>query len=154
MNCNDVRENLLDVLAGAQAAPEVMAHLRQCGDCTAELDGLRKTMALLDEWEAPAPSPYFVGRVQAHVREEQAKTATVGAGFLAWLRKPVMAGSLAALLVVGGAVYRFVIQQPPSPPAGTAAADVEQLDKNSDLYLNTDLIDELSGGPSDDVAEP
>jgi anti-sigma factor RsiW len=153
MNCNDVRENLVDVLAGEQAAPEVTAHLRQCNACTAELDGLRKTMALLDEWEAPAPSPYFVSRVQAHVREEREKTAA-RSGFLAWLRRPVLAGSLATLLVAGGALYRFVLQQPTSPPVGTAAADVEQLDKNSDLYLNTDLIDELSGGPSDDVAEP
>jgi anti-sigma factor RsiW len=152
MNCNDVRENLVDVLAGEQATPEVMAHLRQCNDCTAELDSLRKTMALLDEWEAPAPSAYFVSRVQAHVREEREKTAAKS-GFLAWLRRPVLAGSLATLLVVGGTVYRLVIQPPPPPP-GTATADVEQLDKNSDLYLNTDLIDELSGGPSDDVAEP
>lgn|SRR5512146_2365521 len=152
MNCNDVRENLVDALAGEQAAPEVMAHLRQCNDCATELESLRKTMALLDEWEAPAPSPYFVSRVQAHVREEREKTVA-RSGFLAWLRRPVLAGSLATLLVVGGTVYRLVIQPPPPPP-GTATADVEQLDKNSDLYLNTDLIDELSGGPSDDVAEP
>ncbi|HST78767.1 MAG TPA: hypothetical protein VLN58_09795, partial [Verrucomicrobiae bacterium] len=65
MNCNDVRENLMDVLAEGQSAPEVLAHLRECGPCSQELDGLRKTMALLDEWEAPEPSPYFLTRLQA-----------------------------------------------------------------------------------------
>ena len=153
MNCEEFRENVMDVLAAEHVAPEATAHLSQCSACSAELDGLRKTMALLDEWAAPTASPYFVGRVQAHIREEQERAAAK-VGFLFWLRKPALAGSLAALLVVGGALYRFVIQQPPSPPPGTPVADVEQLDKNSDLYLNTDLIDELSGGPSDDVAQP
>jgi hypothetical protein len=32
--------------------------------------------------------------------------------------------------------------------------DVESLDKNADLIVNSDLIDEMTGGPSDDVAEP
>jgi hypothetical protein len=152
MNCEEFRENLMDVLAAEHVGPEATAHLSQCSACSAELDGLRKTMALLDEWSAPAPSPYFVSRVQAHVREEQGRAQAKG-GFLFWLRKPALAGSLAALLVVGGALFRIVIEQPPSPSTGPVA-DVEQLDKNSDLYLNTDLIDELSGGPSDDVAVP
>ncbi len=153
MNCKDVREKLMDVLAEGQTAPEVMAHLRQCNACTAEIDGLRKTMALLDEWKDPEPSPYFLTRLQAHVREEQQKSPAK-AGFLAWLRKPALAGSLAAMLVVSGVLYRLAVQQPPPPPPGTPVADVEQLDKNNDLYVNTDLIDELTGGPSDDVAEP
>jgi hypothetical protein len=33
---------------------------------------------------------------------------------------------------------------------------VESLDRNADLLVNSDndLIDEMTGGPSDDVAEP
>jgi hypothetical protein len=154
MNCNDVRENFLDVLAEGQTAPEVLAHLRQCNACTQELEGLRGTMALLDEWEAPAPSPYFLTRLQAHVREEQQK-APVRSSIFAWLRKPVMAASLAAALIVGGVTYKFVIPiiEGP-PPTQNAVADVESLDKNADLIVNSDLIDEMTGGPSDDVAEP
>jgi len=152
MNCNDVRENLIDVLAEGQTAPEVLAHLRQCNACTQELEGLRSTMALMDEWEAPEPSPYFLTRLQAHVREER-QNEPVRSSIFAWLRKPVMAASLAAALIVGGVTYRYVIDVP--PPADTAAVtDVESLDKNADLIVNSDLIDEMSGGPSDDVAEP
>jgi hypothetical protein len=154
MNCNDVRENLLDVLAEEQSAPEVLAHLRQCNACTQELEGLRSTMALMDEWEAPEPSPYFLTRLQAHVREERQKEP-VRSGIFAWLRKPVMAASLAAALIVGGVSYRFVLPLITEKPADTAAvSDVESLDKNADLIVNSDLIDEMSGGPSDDVAEP
>ena len=32
-------------------------------------------MALLDEWQAPEPSPYFDVRLQARLREEMAKPA-------------------------------------------------------------------------------
>jgi len=158
MNCNDVRENLIDVLAEGQTAPEVLAHLRQCNACTQELEGLRSTMALMDEWEAPEPSPYFLTRLQAHVREERQKEP-VRSSIFAWLRKPVMAASLAAALIVGGATYRFVMPMigdgPNTPSVDNAAvSDVESLDKHADLIVNSDLIDEMSGGPSDDVAEP
>lgn len=156
MNCNNVRENLLDVLAEGQTAPEVLAHLRQCNACTQELEGLRSTMALMDEWEAPEPSPYFLTRLQAHVREERQKEP-VRSSVFAWLRKPVMAASLAAALIVGGISYRYIATSEPGPSAqadNAAVSDVESLDKNADLIVNSDLIDEMSGGPSDDVAEP
>ena len=153
MNCNNVRENLMDVLAEEQSAPEVLAHLRQCNACTQELESLRSTMALMDEWEAPEPSPYFLTRLQAHVREERQKEP-VRSSVFAWLRRPVMAASLAAALIVGGVSYRFVIPMLYPPPVENAVADVESLDKNADLIVNSDLIDEMSGDPSDDVAEP
>jgi negative regulator of sigma E activity len=155
ITCKNVRETLMDALAEEQTAPEVLAHLRECAGCSAELDGLRKTMALLDEWEAPEPSPYFLTRVKAHAREEQ-KTP-VHAGPLAWFRKPVLAATFAAVLAAGGVVLRLSVfenEAPATPQVGTAVADIEQLDKNADVLVNTDLIDELSGAPSDDVAEP
>jgi hypothetical protein len=112
-------------------------------------------MALLDEWEAPEPSPYFLTRLQAHVREEQ-QNAPARSSIFAWLRKPVMAASLAAALIVGGVTYKFVMPIIEGGPAPTenAVTDVESLDKNADLIVNSDLIDEMTGGPSDDVAEP
>jgi anti-sigma factor RsiW len=151
MNCKDVRENLMDVLAQEQAAPEVLAHLRQCSDCAAEMEGLRKTMALLDEWEAPEPSPYFLTRLKAHAREEQEK-APVRSGLLAWLRKPALAGSLAAMLLASGVLYRLAIIEPPS---NGAADDVQALDKDHDLLTNSnnDLINEMAGLPSDDATD-
>jgi anti-sigma factor RsiW len=159
MNCEDVRENLIELLAegspssGHGADPEVAAHVRQCAACTGELDSLRRTMALLDEWEAPEPSPYFLTRLRAHVKEEREK-APARSGVFSWMRRPAMAVSLATVLAAGGLIYRFGGFTEPVQPSDTGAvADVEALDRNHDVLVNTDLIDELSGSPSDDVTE-
>ena len=113
---------------------------------------MRKTMALLDEWEVPEPSPYFLTRVRAHVKEE-AEKAPAKSGVFAWMRRPVMAVSLAAVLAAGGLLYRIVIVPPPPPPDQGVLFDVEALDKNHDVLVKTDLIDEMTGGQSDDVVE-
>lgn len=153
MNCNEVRENLVELLAEGYGNPGVAAHVRQCATCGQELESLRKTMALLDEWEAPEPSPYFLTRLRAHVKEEREK-APASSGIFAWMRRPAMAVSLATLLAAGGLLY-IGIGKPPidGPAVGTALADVEALDKNHEVLVNTDLIDEMTGGPSDDVSE-
>jgi len=156
MNCNDVRENLIELLTGGQADPQVTAHVSQCNACTAELAYMQDTMALLDEWEAPEPSAYFLTRLRAHVKEEREKAPA--AKWVAWLRRPVLAVSLATMLAAGGLLYRLVDvthqTQQESPAPGTAVADIESLDKNHDLLIDTDLVNELTGAPSDDVAEP
>ena len=111
---------------------------------------MRKTMALMDEWEAPEPSPYFLTRLRAHVKEEREKAP---APMFGWLRRPLLAASLATILAAGGVVYRLTVGTPP-PVSSDAVADIDSLDKNHDLILDTDLVNELSGAPSDDVAEP
>jgi len=159
MNCNHVRENLIEMLATesqveSQVDPALVAHVRECDACTRELESLRKTMALLDEWEAPEPSPYFLTRLGAHVKEEREK-APARSGIFGWMRRPAMAVSLAGVLVAGGLVYRFSIGGPPIANAtpGTPVADMQILDKNQDVLTSSDIIDEMSGGPSDDVTE-
>lgn len=150
MNCKDVRENLIELITDGPADPQVTTHVSQCSACTAELASMRKTMALLDEWEAPEPSPYFLTRMRAHMKEEQEKAPA--AKWVAWLRRPVLAVSLATVLAAGGLTYRLVQVAPPADPG--AVADIESLDKNHDLIIDTDLVNELTGAPSDDVAEP
>lgn len=154
MNCNDVRENLIELLTDGPADPQMTAHVSQCSACTAELASMRKTMALLDEWESPEPSPYFLTRLRAHVKEEREKAP---ASMFGWLRRPMLAAALATVLAAGAVVYRLIY--PPDinsgqPQVGTAVADIESLDKNHDLLIDTDLVNELTGDPSDDVAEP
>src|SRR5215472_10021465 len=158
MNCNEVRENLIELLApesplaGHQADSAVTAHVRACGACAQELESLRKTMALLDEWEAPEPSPYFLTRLRAHVKEEREK-APARSSVFGWLRRPAMAVSLAALLLAGGLIYRIGIMEPVQIQEGSAVADVEALDRNHEVLTKTDLIDEMSGAPSEDVTD-
>src|SRR5215467_16229244 len=121
MNCNDVRENLIELLTDGPADPQVTAHVSQCSACAEELSSMRKTMALLDEWESPEPSPYFLTRLRAHVKEEREK-APVRSGIFSWMRRPAMAVSLATLLVAGGLVYRYGGFVEPPPPAESVNA--------------------------------
>jgi len=155
MNCNNVRENLIELLAEGPADAGITAHVKECSACSQELESLRKTMALLDEWEVPETSPYFLTRLQAHIKEERNKAPH---GLFAWLRRPIAAVSLAAVIAGGAVFYQLrttdkIIATPPPAPAGTAVGDLEALEKNHDLYVNTDLIDEITGGPSSDTSE-
>jgi predicted anti-sigma-YlaC factor YlaD len=150
MKCNEICELLPDLAAGlTAAAPEVNDHLRSCADCTGTLEEFRKTMALLDEWQAPDPSPYFDTRLRARLREEAAKEQP--SRWLAWVRKPALAVSLAVMLVAGVTVWMGrkggVTPQPMQP--GTAVSDLQTLDKNLDVFADSDsdgasdLLDDL-----------
>ena len=85
MKCNETRELMPDLAAGlAAVTPEVKAHLESCAECAGKLEAFRQTMSLMDEWQAPEPSPYFDVRLRARLREE---SATQSAGWLHWLRQ-------------------------------------------------------------------
>lgn len=149
MNCKEVREHLLD-LAQPAATPKtaVEEHLRGCSACAAELDSLRSTMALLDEWKAPEVSPYFDQRLQARIRETEAEPQ----GWLAWLRRPALAAVAVALVGVGVVLIGTGPKTTPPTPATpimqivpngvSAVADLKALDQNEELYANFELLDE------------
>ena len=147
MKCNDkdIGEQLMDAASGQPLSPKLAEHLRACSACAEHLASLRSTMALLDEWQPPEPSPYFDTRLRARLREEAARPR----GWLVWLRKPALAAAMFALLVIGGMLYRpaapspQVISQAQLQP-GTAVGDLQELDKNHELLANFDLLDDLS----------
>jgi predicted anti-sigma-YlaC factor YlaD len=159
MNCTQIRELLPDLAAGMGAStpePEVEKHIASCADCAAHLRELQKTMALLDEWQAPEPSPYFDTRLQARLREEMARPATGWLNWVNWLRRPAWAMSLAAVifagaLFVGSKSYIFqteaIATKPPSlglpVQPGTAVGDLQALERNDELYADFDVLDEL-----------
>ena len=155
MNCKQVGEHLLDLASGGPPAPPgVEEHVKGCGACSAQLQELRSTMALLDEWQAPEPSPYFNTRLRARLREE---AQTEPRGGLGWLRRPALAVTMAVLMV--GALLSFqagrdlntssaalngdrVVAQP-----GTAVSDLQTLDRNDELLANFELLDEIGPEP-------
>jgi len=157
MNCNQIRELLPDLAAGIDAStPEVNHHIASCADCAVHLRDLRQTMALLDEWQAPEPSPYFDTRLQARLREEMARPQTR----FAWLRRPVWAMSLAAVMFAGALTIgvgignkSYIVEseaiatKPPTPglpvQPGTAVGDLQALDRNDELYADFDMLDQL-----------
>jgi hypothetical protein len=109
---------------------------------------MRETMRLLDDWTVDEPSPYFDVRLRARLREEMAKGSS---GWLEWLRKPLLAATMALVLVAGVTFYRTGGGgNTPAPMAnsyepGTAVGDLQALDKNHDLYSDsdTDVLDDL-----------
>jgi predicted anti-sigma-YlaC factor YlaD len=144
MKCDEIKEMMVDVAAGAEeATPAMNEHLLSCSACANKLSDMRKTMALLDEWQAPEPSPYFDTRLAARMREERAKPQR--AAWLSWFRAPVLAGAMALVLMMVGGVNWFKTAPPPPPVAalGTAVGDLQALDKNGDLYANFDVLDDL-----------
>jgi predicted anti-sigma-YlaC factor YlaD len=163
MKCHEIRELMPDLAAGLSAATtETEQHLHACAECAGQLEELRQTMALLDEWQAPEPSPYFDVRLGARLREEAAKPQP--ASWLHWFRKPALAVSLATLMVMGislfrgdGYVHRTPIAdmnvQPEPVQPGTAVGDLQALDKNNDLYSDFDVLDDLAVQP-DVTANP
>src|SRR5271157_106318 len=75
--CAGMETKLADLLLEPEAAhAEVREHAAGCEACRRELDELRATMALMDDWTATEPNPYFMTRFEARLREEkQAKPA-------------------------------------------------------------------------------
>jgi anti-sigma factor RsiW len=139
---------LMDMAAGRPPERGVEEHLRACPACAGQLEALRQTMALLDEWPAPEPSPYFDSRLGARLRTEAARPQS----WLAWLRKPVLAGALMALLIVAGLLIGPG-QNPVRPPEtvaavevqpGTAVGDLQELEKNHEIFVDFDMLDDLS----------
>ena len=151
MKCKKIRELMPDLASGRSATtPQVEQHVRSCAECASKLEEMRKTMALLDEWQAPEPSPYFDGRLQARLREEMARPA---GGWLEWMRRPALALALTLLLAVGISVVRtkqtatntqaFAPAWTTPAEPGTAVGDLQALDKNHDLYADFDVLDDL-----------
>ena len=126
--------------------PQAAAHLRGCEACANELASLRSTMALLDEWQAPEPSPYFDAKLRARLKAEPEPVR----GWRQWLVplagwKPAMAVALAAVMVVGITVYKQTDveqQQITVVQPGSAVSDLQKLDKNQELYASFDLLDD------------
>jgi predicted anti-sigma-YlaC factor YlaD len=159
MKCNETRELMPDLAAGLIAVtPEVKAHLDSCAECAGKLEAFRQTMSLLDEWQAPEPSPYFDVRLRARLREESARQS---AGWMRWLRKPVLAASFALVMVVGVSLVRMnsgekgnnTASSPVAAEPGTAVGDLQALEKNQNLYSDFDVLDDLAVQP-DVTANP
>jgi hypothetical protein len=153
MKCEEIRGLMPDLASGSvEATPEITGHLAGCAVCAGKLEEFRKTMALLDEWQAPEPSPYFDVRLQARLREEMAKPQ---AGWMSWFRRPVLAAALTVLMAVGigvflhdGRAYRPADNMVADNDAaltepGSAVSDLSALDKNHDLFSDFELLDDL-----------
>jgi len=163
-NCTGMDVELAGLLLDPSlASAKVQTHVAECGDCQDELAELKATMQVLDAWKAPAPSPYFLTRLGARMREER-EAAPAGwlAGAIARLRatvaygpglhvRPLAAVALTVVLLVGGGTYLGVTDwMQPVQPAGQNAAvvhDLQTLDSNAQVL---DQMEALTGNQNGD----
>jgi hypothetical protein len=162
MDCKTTKTYLADLLLDPAAASAASReHVAACADCSRELDELRTTMAAMDAWEAPEPTPYFDTRLAARLREERENPP---AGVWERMRarllygsnlhaRPVAAGALALLLLMGGGTAVWVQHgaQPPAPQESATVHDLQLLDGNAQVYQQLNSLDadsDDSGNPS------
>ncbi|MGO9517552.1 MAG: anti-sigma factor family protein [Candidatus Korobacteraceae bacterium] len=163
-NCPGMDAELAGLLLDpSPASAKVQAHVAECKRCQDELADLKTTVQALDAWKAPAPSPYFLTRLGARMREErEAVPAGWLAGAIARLRatvkygsglhvRPLAAVALTVVLLVGGGTYLGVTDwMQPAQQTGQNAAvvsDLQTLDSNAQVL---DQMEALTGNQNGD----
>lgn len=161
MQCTGMESKLADLLLDPDAVPaKVRVHVEQCGHCQKELAELQATMALMDTWESPEPSPYFMTRLDARMREERRAEPV---GWFARLRarlaygpamhvRPIAAMALTVVLLLGGGAYLDLANwdQPAAPSAQAAVVhDLQTLDNNAQLLDEMEAVSAPNDNPGD-----
>lgn len=156
--CTGMEGKLADVLlAPDSVSAKVKAHVAECESCRAELEELRSTIALLDVWKTPEPSPYFMTRFGARLAELRAAPP---ANWFAKMRarilygpsmhvRPLAAMALTVVMLLGGGVYLDLASwQKPAAVQGEAAVvnDLQTLDNNAQLL---DQLETISNNDTD-----
>ncbi|MGI4854325.1 MAG: hypothetical protein ACRYF4_09805 [Janthinobacterium lividum] len=111
---------------------------------------MQQVMALLDEWKAPEPSPWFDSRMMARFREEQRRPPE---GLFARLReqwfftgqsvmKPLMIAAMALLVMAGGGSYWQLshLHATQAPVVSATVQDLQVLDNNDQAIQEMDQL--------------
>ena len=152
MPCPEMNKHLAEsVFESRPLADEARKHIAECAGCAAELASLESTWKLLDEWQAPEPSAFFDAKLYGRLRVEQ---TTAPASFFerakAWLlyssnlhMRPLAAGALATVLVVGGGTFALLDYQPAASVAQTSATvrDLQSFDGNAQMFQQLNALD-------------
>jgi anti-sigma factor RsiW len=160
--CTEMDLKLADLLLDPKALPaEVQTHIAQCARCKAELAELKATMDLMDTWEAPEPSPYFMTRLNARMREEReaAPTGWLSSRLARWRAglamgsathaRPLAAMAMTIVLFLGGGAYLGITDWTQTTQALAQAAvvhDLQLLDNNAQLLDQLESISDNNGG--------
>lgn len=159
MICHDCKSALPELLLDPSAPGNAAAreHLKSCSACNEEFQSLEATFALLDNWKAPEPSPYFDQKLAVRLREERELPP---AGWFERMRsrllfntgrqfRPAIAGALAlALLIAGGTFADFSgFPHPAKTQVSATVNDLQILDKNDQALQTMSILlqDDNSG---------
>src|SRR5271163_379967 len=151
MTCPEMKKSLVDLFLESRALPdEAKKHVAECSACAEELAGMERTWKLLDEWQAPEPSAFFDAKLYARLREEkEGAPASMFERAKAWLLyssnlhlRPVAAGALATILVIGGGTFALLdYQATPAAPTSATVRDLQSFDGNAQLFQQLNALD-------------
>jgi len=160
MNCQKMNAQLADLLLDPQSVPEeVRGHLEGCTGCRQELEELRATMGLMDEWAVPEVSPFFDAKLLARLRAEQQNGRAsflerVKARFLysSNMRlQPVLASVLGVVMLAGGGTYaNLEWSTMHSVQESATVRDLQSLDGNAQVFQQLDAVDQSADQPNQD----
>jgi hypothetical protein len=162
IDCKRCREHVADLLLDESygaAHPEVADHLDGCADCSSELAELKSTFALLSDWTAPEPSPFFDTKMKARLREAAASEPeglwARSRSFLLFSTgrslRPALAGALAlAMLAGGGGVFAGMYQRSGPVAASPTVNDLKILDNNAQALQQMDQLLDSNGDDNPD----
>ena len=121
---------------------------------------MRDTMALLNTWEAPEPSPFFDTKLNARLRAEaeaaplswtaRIRSAVLGLRErpLGW--RPLTAAALAVAMAVGISIYQLnsprITTTASADNGACAVVDLQDLDKNQQLLNDLTILDDSDNG--------
>lgn len=156
MDCNRVRDEMLEAMAAGVLAGDADAHVRGCAECARLWATLVSVRAPLDEFAAPEVSPYFATRLRARLTEVKAEEAA-SPRWYAWLHSSTLrlaaTGVLAIAFAVGVVHWTGPAQVSDQPVANTSAPsavkDLQNLENNQELYSDLDVLDDLAPAAQD-----
>ena len=165
MNCKHCQSVFLDLLLEPRPPVHAAArsHVESCPVCNGEFKSLQATLAVLDAWKAPEPSPYFDQKLAVRLREEQALPAA--GWFERWKSRllfntgrqfrPALAGALALVLAVGGGTFADVSGFfQPKPQISATVQDLQILDRNDQAFQAMDQLLQDDGSVDTNSAPP
>ncbi len=118
-------------------------HLAGCAECAARIRDFGLVSGLLEQWEAPAPSPWFNARLRQRIAAQPAP------GWFDWLPvfSPGFPLGVAALLLLAALLISTGGQRAPLPPPQVVT--VEKTDEvihaveEVNMLTDFDLLSEL-----------
>lgn len=121
----------IELLDGTLAAERV-AHARECQRCRREAASLTETMDQVTGTPAPEPSPLFWEHFSARVRDGIDRVEPDSREWwVRWIRGPVVATSVAAMLAVGGLAWYVSEKQSPATVGTSDASRSDRPDTQS-----------------------
>jgi hypothetical protein len=150
MTCREIKSELEEaVFASRPPAEDARRHVAGCAQCAAELAELQATWALLDEWKAPDPSPFFDAKLYARLRRERDEPASLWERAKAWVLyssnlklRQLGAGALATVMVVTGGTFALLNHGPVAVAQTSATVrDLQSYDGNAQMFQQLNNLD-------------